>query len=253
MSRSTQSPRHELPPSDNNRLLAALPEDEYVRILERTDLLSLQIREVLYRSGGAIEHVYFPRSGLISTVLVMLDGRAVEVGAVGREGMVGLSAFLGANTCQDQVLCQISAEVLQMPLSVFAAEVRRGGQLQNIIARYTHLVIDTGARLAACNCLHSVEERCARWILMSRDSVVADEFSLTQEFLALMLGVHRPSVTVAAGALQNAGLISYRHGRMTVLDRERLEEASCECYRAIKDDYNRVFPDPKGRNSSARD
>ncbi|SIO66535.1 cAMP-binding domain of CRP or a regulatory subunit of cAMP-dependent protein kinases [Singulisphaera sp. GP187] len=246
MSYSNHSPRNQIPSSGENRLLAALPADEYLRMLNRTVLLSLQSRDVLYRTGGAVEHVYFPRSGLISTVLVMLDGRAVEVGAVGREGMTGISAYLGADSCHDQVFCQVSAEVLQMPASVFAAEVRRSGQLQNVVSRYIRLVIDTGARLAACNCLHSVEERCARWLLMCRDSVVTDEFSLTQEYLALMLGVHRPSVTVAAGALQHAGLISYRHGRMTVLDRERLEEASCECYRAIKDESNRAFPDPQG-------
>lgn len=245
MSHSSYSLPQDRPTSGENRLLAALPEDEYLRLLDRSDLISLPVREVLYRTGGIIEHVYFPRIGLISTVLVMLDGRAVEVGAVGREGMVGLSAHLGVDSSQDQVVCRISAEVLQMPASAFAAEVRRGGQLQDVISRYTHLVIDTTARLAACNCLHTVEERCARWILMSRDSVVEDVFPLTQEFLALMLGVHRPSVTVAAGALQHAGLISYRHGKMSVLDREGLEDASCECYRALRDDYDRVFPAPQ--------
>jgi CRP-like cAMP-binding protein len=230
------------PDSGENRLLAALPPDEFARLLAQTDVMSFRIRDVLSRAAGPLESVYFPRSGLISAVFVMLDGRAAEVGVVGSEGMLGVSAFLGADLYPSQVICQIPAEVLRMPAAAFAAEVRRGGPLQDVVYRYTRVIIDNTVRMAACNCLHRVEERCARWLLMCRDRAGTDEFPLTQEFLALMIGVRRASVTLAAGVLQNAGLISYRHGRVTILDRERLEDASCECYRALREEYDRISP-----------
>jgi CRP-like cAMP-binding protein len=240
MSPSASTLRHDLPASGENRLLAALPPDEYARILDQAELRTLKLRDVLYRAGGPLEYVYFARSGVLSRILIMLDGSAAEVGLVGNEGMVGLAAYLGADTSLTQVICQIPAEVLRMPAVAFTSEVRRAGRLQEIVYRYTRGVINTTTIQCACNCLHSIEERCSRWILMSLDRAEADEFPLTQEFLAVMLGVHRPSVTLVAGALQNAGLISYRHGRVTVLDRERLEEVSCECYRAIRDDLERI-------------
>ncbi|SIO44263.1 transcriptional regulator, Crp/Fnr family [Singulisphaera sp. GP187] len=241
MSPSTSTLRHDLPASGENRLLAALPPDEYARILDQAELKSLKLRDILHRAGGPLEHVYFARSGVLSRILIMLDGRAAEVSLVGNMGMVGLTAYLGADTCLTHVICQIPAEVLRVPALAFATEVRRAGRLQEIVYRYTRVVVNTTSILCACNCLHSIEERCARWILMSWDRAGTDEFPLTQEFLAVMLGVHRPSVTLVAGALQNAGLISYRHGRVTVLDRERLEEVSCECYRTIRDDFDRLL------------
>lgn len=172
----------------------------------------------------------------------MLDGRSAEVGVVGREGMLGVPAFLGADSYPTQVICQVPAEVLRMPAAAFVAEVRRGGQLQDAVYRYSRILIDTSSRLAACNCLHRLEERCARWLLMSRDRACSDEFPMTQEFLALMIGARRASVTLAAGILQKAGLISYRRGRLTILDRVGLEDVACECYRAIREEYDRICP-----------
>jgi CRP-like cAMP-binding protein len=232
----------DLSDSGENRLLAALPPDEFARIVAQTDVVSFRIREVLCRADGPLEYVYFPRSGVVSAIFVMLDGRAAEVGVVGREGMLGVFAFFGAESYPTQVICQIPAEVLRMPAAAFVAEVRRGGQFQDVVYRYTRCLIDSAFRMAACNCLHRVEERCARWMLMCRDRAGTDEFPLTQEFLALMIGVRRASVTLAAGILQKAGLISYRHGRVTVLDRVGLEDASCECYRAIQEEYDRTCP-----------
>jgi CRP-like cAMP-binding protein len=242
MPRSNRTPRQEWPASGENRLLAALPPDEYAQVLAQTDLRSLQARDVLYRPGGRVEYVYFPRSGVVSSLFVMLDGRSAEVGAVGREGMLGVTAFLGADSYPTQAICQVPAEVLRMPAAAFVAEVRRGGQFHDVVYRYARVFFDTTVRMAACNCLHRVEERCARWMLMCRDRIGSDEFPLTQEFLALMIGVRRASVSLAAGMLQKAGLISYRHGRITILDRDRLEGASCECYRAVRDQYERAFP-----------
>lgn len=225
-----------------NRLLAALSPDDHARVVARCAVRSIDSHDVLYHAGGPIEHVYFPRSGAMSAVKLMGDGRAAEVAAVGIEGMIGVSAFLGAEASSVRVFCQIPGEVLRIPTAPFLGEVRRDGQLQAILHRYLRYTLDSSAQMIACNVLHPIEERCARWLLMSADRAGSDEFPMTHEFLALMLGVRRPSVTLAAGALQSSGLISYRHGHITVLDRGRLEEASCECYRTMCDEYGALFP-----------
>jgi CRP-like cAMP-binding protein len=227
-----------------NRLLAALPKNEYDRLLAQTQDVSVGVRDVLYRANGPIEFVYFPRSGVMSMVVVMDDGGSVEVGMVGNEGLVGVPAFLGTDRSPTQVFCQVGGEMRRMRANVFRAEVRKDGPLQLLVMRYTQALLNTVSQATACNQLHAVEKRCARWLLATHDRVGADEFPLTQEFLAMMLGVRRASVTEAAGALQKAKLVTYHRGRIQILNRKKLEAASCECYRLIRDQLDRLLPAP---------
>ncbi len=225
-----------LPPE--NRLLTALPPDEFARLTARMTDVTFGLKDVAYRAGGPVEYVYFPRSGMMSAVVVMEDGATAEVAGIGREGMLGASVCLGADRSAEQVFCQIPpCACRRLPAAEFAAEVARGGPLRAVVYKYLRGVLTASARQTACNCLHSVDERCARWLLQCRDRVGADEFPLTHEFLAVMLGVRRATVTVTAGSLQSAGLITYRHGQVKVLDGDGLEDAACECYAAIRDAF----------------
>jgi CRP-like cAMP-binding protein len=224
-----------------NRLLAALPVHEQERLLTRWERVSLAMAEPLIEPGARIEHVYFPLSGMYSMVVTMEDGSAVEVSTVGHEGLIGLPIFLGAECSPTKVFCQIPGEVLRMGVEVFREEVGRGGALAILILRYTQAALNQIAQSAACNRLHSVEQRMGRWLLMAHDRVEADEFPLTQQFLSEMLGVRRPSVSAGAAKLQGAGLIRYHRGRITVLERAGLEAASCECYRVVKREYDRLL------------
>ena len=221
-------------PSENRLLSALLPHD-YARLVARMTDVTFEHRGSAYRSGGPLDAVYFPRSGVMSSVMIMLDGSTAEVAATGAEGMLGSAAFLGATRSVEEVFCQIPPCVCRrLPAADFVAEVARGGVLTAIVHNYTRSALGASAQLIACNALHAVNERCARWLLMCRDRVGADDFPLTQEFLATMLGVRRATVTVAAGTLQAAGLIAYRHGRVKLLDAVGLEAASCECYAAMR-------------------
>ena len=221
-------------PSENRLLSALLPHD-YARLVARMTDVTFEHRGSAYRSGGPLDAAYFPRSGVMSSVMIMLDGSTAEVAATGAEGMLGSAAFLGATRSVEEVFCQIPPCVCRrLPAADFVAEVARGGVLTAIVHNYTRSALGASAQLIACNALHAVNERCARWLLMCRDRVGADDFPLTQEFLATMLGVRRATVTVAAGTLQAAGLIAYRHGRVKLLDAVGLEAASCECYAAMR-------------------
>ena len=182
-----------------------------------------------------MDHVYFPRSGMMSTVIVMINGDTAEVATTGAEGMLGVSTFLGATRSAEDVFCQIPpCECRRLPAAEFVAEMARAGALQKVVHVYVAGVMAASARLVACNSLHPVDNRAARWLLMCRDRVGADEFPLTQEFLATMLGVRRATVTAVAGSLQAEGLITYRHGRVQVVDREGLARKACECYPVIR-------------------
>ena len=183
-------------PSEN-RLLSALPPHDYARLVARMTDVTFEHRGSAYRSGGPLDAVYFPRSGVMSSVMIMLDGSTAEVAATGAEGMLGSAAFLGATRSVEEVFCQIPPCVCRrLPAADFVAEVARGGVLTAIVHNYTRSALGASAQLIACNALHAVNERCARWLLMCRDRVGADDFPLTQEFLATMLGVRRATVTV---------------------------------------------------------
>ena len=228
-------------PKPENRLLAALPPAEFARLTARMTDITFGHKDLLYRTGAPIDYVYFPRSGVLSAVVVMTDGARVEVAAIGREGMIGASVALGAEVSAEQVFCQVHpSECRRMSAEEFAGEIRRSLPLRELVNGYLRASLTASARQTACNCLHSVDERCVRWLLQCHDAVGEDEFPLTHEFLSVMLGVRRATVSVSAGNLQSAGMISYKHGRVTVLDRARLEEATCECYQVIRD----VFQTP---------
>jgi CRP-like cAMP-binding protein len=223
-----------------NRLLVALPRDEYDRLRPRVEKVSLPLRDILYEANGYIAHVFFPLHGVVSLV-IMDGGFTLEVGVIGNEGLVGTPVFLGSDRSPTRAIAQIPGEALRMEATVFQKEMRRGGPLYGLIQRYTQTMINQISQSIVCNHRHSVEKRMCRWLLMSHDRVGADEFPLTHEFLAQMLGVRRPSVTAVAGTLQKAGLISYHRGRITVLDRQRLEAASCECYDVVAKELDRLL------------
>jgi CRP-like cAMP-binding protein len=224
-----------------NTLLTALPPQERNRLLARMEQVSLGLKDVLYERNRPITHVHFPLTGVCSMVVVMSDGLGVEAGTVGNEGMVGLPVYLGADTSPHRAFSQVPGDTLRMRAKDFKDELARGGQLNDVLRRYNQALMNQMAYSVACNRLHSVEERMCRWLLMTHDRVSADQFPLTQEFLAQMLGVRRPSVTVVAGVLQKAGLIAYTRGRVVVLDRPRLEAASCECYQVVRDEFDRLL------------
>ena len=224
-----------------NRLLADLPRDEYDRLRPHLEKVSLPLRDILYEANGPIPHVFFPLHGVVSLVIVMDGGFSLEVGIIGNEGMVGTPVFLGSGSSPTRAISQVPGEALRMETKVFQEEMKRGGPLYGLVQRYTQAMINQISQSTVCNHRHSVEKRMCRWLLMSHDRVGADEFPLTQEFLAQMLGVRRPTVTAVAGTLQKAGLISYHRGRMTVLDRKGLEAASCECYEVVAKELDRLL------------
>ncbi|XXX75096.1 Crp/Fnr family transcriptional regulator [Sorangium sp. So ce134] len=224
-----------------NRLLSALPRRELERLLPQLEVVPLGHKQVLYEASEPIHHVYFPENGVVSLLSLMENGDAVEIGTVGNEGMVGLPVFLGSVSTQGRAFSQVPGDAVRMRSPIFREEVGRGGRLRETLSRYTQSLFEQIAQAAACNRLHPMGERCARWLLMTHDRVGADEFPLTHEFLSQMLGVRRATVTVAVGMLQQAGLVQFTRGRVTVLSRAGLEEASCECYAIIRDGYERLL------------
>jgi CRP-like cAMP-binding protein len=230
------------PPTGNpNRLLAALPAADYTRILPSLTVVPLKLKEILHKPGDAIRHVYFPGGGFLSMLTVLEDGSMVEIATVGREGMVGVSAMLDGTPATSAAMVQGATDTCyRMNVDAFRREIDRRGAFHELMAHFAQALFGFIAQSTACNAIHSVEQRLARWLLMAQDRMGSDEFPLTQEFVAMMLGASRPTVSVVAGTLQKAGLIKYRHGRVTIVDRENLEAASCECYRAATDLLNAV-------------
>ena len=219
--------------TSENFLLAALPVQVLDRIRPVLDVIPLTLKDVLYKPGEPIQHVYFPGGGFCSVLTVLADGSMVEVATVGREGMLGVSAVLRGDA-RDASTTMVQAAgrmCYRMSTVAFGAEMDRQGEFSAILGRYVQAFIGFVMQSTACNAMHSIEQRLARWLLMAHDRVERDEFPLTQEFVAMMLGATRPTVTVVAGTLQRADLIAYHRGRVTIVDRLRLERASCECYR----------------------
>jgi len=221
------------PPTDNaNLLLAALPGDVYERILPSLDLVPLKLKTLLHRPGDHIEHVYFPGGGFCSVLTVLKDGGMVEVATIGREGMVGVTAVLDGNPVPSISMVQGETDTCyRMKADAFRLEMDRRGAFYELLTHYTQALVGFIMQSTACNAVHSVEQRLARWLLMARDRMRSDEFPLTQEFVAMMLGASRPTVTIVASTLQKAGLITYHRGQIKIIDGDKLEEASCECYR----------------------
>ena len=231
----------EASPKAVNRLLAALPDAEYQRLIPHLERVPLSLKQVLYDVGEPIEYVYFPGRAIVSSLSTMEDGSMVEVGLVGNDGVVGIPAALGDNIATTTATVQIPGSGMRMKASVLKSEFQRGGLLQSLLLRYMQAQHAFVSQNAACNRLHHLEGRLARWLLLVYDRVGSNELPLTHEFMAQMLGVRRAGVTEAANALQQAGLIRYTRGKVTILDRQELEATSCECYEIIKGEYARLL------------
>jgi CRP-like cAMP-binding protein len=223
-----------------NQLLSKLPPKEYQRLTPYLELVELPLRQVLQQPGDKVEYIYFPTQAMISLVSIMQDGSMVEVALVGKEGMVGISAILGGYSTTTQTVVQIAGSGLRIPAHILKAEFDRGEKLQYLLLRYIQTLFTQISQFVACNRLHSLEERLARWLLMVQDCLQTSEFSITQEYIAQMLGSRRSGVTVAAGTLQRAGIINYRRGKIEILNREDLENTACECYGIVKAEVSRL-------------
>jgi CRP-like cAMP-binding protein len=225
-----------------NRLLASLPEDLRAAVAGRADVREYGFKDVIYEPGRPVEQVLFPLNGVFSLLTMMEDGRGVEVATVGNEGFIGLPVFLQATfTSALLAIAQIPGRAVCLEPAAFLVLANRGGPFQTALQRYAQALITQIAQGSACNRLHAVEQRCTRWLLQTHDRVGTDEFELTQEFLGRMLGVGRPAVNAAAQTLQDAGLIRYTRGRITILDRPGLESLACECYAVIRDEFDRLL------------
>jgi CRP-like cAMP-binding protein len=222
-------------PAAGNELLAALPPDVLERLSPDLELVPLRLRDILHPAGEPIEYVYFPGGGFVSELTVLESGDMVEIATIGREGMVGIFASHDEEEAPSLSMVQAATDVChRLTAKQFRAEMERRGAFHELMTRYMHAHVGLIMQSTACNAMHTVEQRLARWLLMAHDRVGLDDFPLTQEFVAMMLGVSRPSVTIVAGTLQKAGLITYRRGHLTIIDREGLEAASCECYRVVQ-------------------
>jgi CRP-like cAMP-binding protein len=235
MTTKRRLPSANRPPPANN-LLAALPPDDYARLAPTLGTTALKLKRFLHKPGEPVDQVYFPGGGFVSVVTVLKDGGMVEVATIGREGMLGMSAVLNGDLSPAASMVQAETdECHTMSAKAFRQEMDRRGAFYELLTRYGQALVGVIMQSTACNAVHSVEQRLSRWLLLAHDRVGKDEFPLTQEFAAMMLGTSRPTVTVVAGTLQKAGLITYHRGRVTIVDRKKLEAASCECYRTATD------------------
>ena len=224
-----------------NHLLAELPDEEFARLEPFLEAISSESGDVVAAPGQTIDHAYFPLSGMISVVALFSEGLGVEVATIGNEGMIGLPIFLGADSSPFHVMWQLAGETLRIRAQDFLPALIPGSRLENVLTTYSQAYFVHTAQNAACNGLHPVSQRAARWLLATQDRAGGDEFFLTQEFLAFMLGVTRQSVGIAVGELQETGLISYHRGHMTILDREGLLAISCECYGIVQREFQRLL------------
>lgn len=227
--------------STRNRLLGALPSEEFAHLQPYLERVRLEPRQMLFERGAAIRHVYFPETAIVSLVRQLSDGRTVEVGTAGCEGMAGLPLFLGGESSSGCAFVQIPGAALRMDAEVFERVAGDAGCLHRILLRYTQAFLTQVAQTAACNGAHLMEQRCARWLLMTHDRVEGDEFPLTHDFLALMLGVRRAGVTLVMRALQERRLVRHTRGRVEIVDRLGLERTSCECYRVVRADFDQLL------------
>jgi CRP-like cAMP-binding protein len=226
-----------------NRLLSLLTDRDYERLRPHLSSVAFDYKRSLYEASLPIEHVYFPIEGVASLVITTADGSSAEVGTIGSEGFVGLPVCLGDREAPSSVYVQVPGTALGMDARVFRRELDRSPTLNLIMLRYAHAFFNQVAQSAACAHLHRVEQRCCRWLLMTRDRMPTGDFLLTHEFLGMMLGVRRTTVTDVMGSLQKAGLVRYRRGHVTILDHEALQQRSCECYDISKVEFDRLLGD----------
>jgi len=239
-----------LPPPNpqQNRLLDALPEDDYAHLSAELELVTLPLGMVLYEPGVELNHVYFPTNAIVSLLYVMENGASAEIAVVGNEGIVGIALFMGGGTVPNRAVVQSAGHAYRLKGRVLKLEFARlggprQGALQPLLLRYTMALLTQMAQTAVCNRHHTVDQQLCRWLLLSLDRLPSNELHMTQELIANMLGVRREGVTEAAGRLQAAGLIRYSRGHITVLDRPGLEKRVCECYKVVRKEFERLLPD----------
>jgi CRP-like cAMP-binding protein len=224
-----------------NHLLDALPSADYARVAAHLELLPMKLGDVLYESGAHLRYVYFPTTSIISLLYVMEDGASAEIAIVGNEGMLGISLFMGGDTTPSRAVVQSAGHAFRLKADLLKAEFARFGPTMNLLLRYTQALITQMSQTAVCNRHHSVDKQLCRWLLLSLDRLQSNDLTMTQELIANMLGVRREGVTEAAGRLQKAGLIHYQRGRITIVDRAGLEARTCECYKVVKTEYDRLL------------
>jgi CRP-like cAMP-binding protein len=227
-----------------NRLLAALPPAEWERWLPHLEPVDMPLGKVLYESGSRLSHVYFPTTSIVSLLYVMEDGASAEIAVVGNEGIVGISLFMGGESTPSRALIQSAGQGFRLKADLMLQEFNRAGPVLHLLLRYTQALITQMSQTAVCNRHHSLDQQLCRWLLLSLDRLDSEELAMTQELIANMLGVRREGVTEAAGNLQQAGLIRYQRGHITVIDRAGLEQRTCECYAVVKNEYDRLLPMP---------
>jgi CRP-like cAMP-binding protein len=227
-----------------NQLLAALPEAEWARWQDQLEAVEMPLGQVLYESGSTLSHAYFPTTAIVSLLYVMEDGASAEIAVVGHEGLVGISLFMGGASTPSRAVVQSAGQGFRLRSNLMLQEFNRAGPAMHLLLRYTQALITQMAQTAVCNRHHSLDQQLCRWLLLSLDRLRSNELVMTQELIANMLGVRREGVTEAAGHLQAAGLIQYRRGLITVLDRPGLEMRTCECYAVVKKEYDRLLPPP---------
>ncbi|MDB5880574.1 MAG: hypothetical protein JWP43_452 [Ramlibacter sp.] len=225
-----------------NQLLAALPPAEWERWAPLLEAVDMPLGRVLYESGLSLTHVYFPVDSIVSLLYVMEDGSSAEIAVVGNEGLVGISLFMGGETTPSRAVVQSAGRAFRLEAQAMKSEFNRNGPVLHLLLRYTQALITQMAQTAVCNRHHSLDQQLCRWLLLSLDRLRGSELRMTQELIANMLGVRREGVTEAALKLQAAGLIRYARGNITVLDREGLEQRTCECYGVVKREYDRLLP-----------
>lgn len=237
----------EAPDPRQNHLLGTLSDEDFERIRPNLRLVPLRLGEVLYESGSRQRQVYFPSTAIVSLLYLMADGASTEIAVVGNEGIIGVSLFMGGETTPSRAVVQSAGYAYRLPGKLLKEEFTRGGALQYVLLRYTQALLTQMAQTAVCNRHHSLDQQLCRWLLLSLDRLIGNELLMTQELIANMLGVRREGVTEAAGNLQDAGLIKYSRGRITVLDRPGLEARTCECYAVVKNEFDRLLPREAGR------
>ncbi len=239
---SMPSPSHPC----QNKLLGALPEEARARLLPFLELIPMPLGVVLYESGAAMRHVYFPTDSIVSLLHTMEDGGSAEIAVVGREGVVGLSLFMGGETTPSRAVVQSPGHAYRLKGQLLKDEFDRAGALQQLLLRYTQALLTQMAQRLACNRLHSLDQQFCRWLLQCFDLLPANQLLMTQEMIANMLGVRRGGVSEVASHLKHAGLISYHRGRITLLNRTGLEDRACECYAVLRDELQRLLPETVG-------
>jgi CRP-like cAMP-binding protein len=226
--------------STKNHILNALPQKDYERLHPNLEAVKLTLGEILYYPNEQIKYVYFPENAMVSIIATTPDGQSAEVGVVGREGVVGIDILMGVDSTSNECMVQLADGALRIKTEIIRKEFKQNGAFHDISLLYIHALMMQISQTALCNRLHSIEQRLSRWLLMCHDRSTSDTLTLTQDFLAVMLGVNRPTVTMTAILLQDGGFIKYSRGKITILDREGLEDFACDCYQVVKPEYDRL-------------